>query len=230
MSKVNKNPARILSWDIETTHLKADFGTMLCVGYKWLHEKTVHVPSITDYPDWQKNMTDESRLLKDFKKVYESADMLVTYFGKGFDVKFLQAKFLEHGLGVAPNIPHVDLFYTVKANFALSRKSLQNVGYYLDLNTEKTPVEGKIWRRAATGHKPSIDYIVRHCKADVQMLEELYLRLRPLVRQHPRVAARGECSACGSRLLQARGRALTSTKGERHRYQCQECGHWSTRP
>jgi uncharacterized protein YprB with RNaseH-like and TPR domain len=220
---------RILVFDIETTNLKADFGTVLCVGYKWLGEKTVHVPSIMDYRGWKKDVTYDGHLIRDFKEVYEQADLLVTYFGKGFDVKYLNAKMLEHSLGTLPNTPHVDLFYTVKANLALSRKSLANVGYFLGLSTEKTPVEGRVWKKAQAGFPDAIEYVIRHCDADVKILEEAYLRLRPLVRQHPRVCGLPPCRSCGSNNLQRRGRAMTVMAGPRYRVQCQDCGAWENR-
>lgn len=205
-----------------------DFATILCIGYKWLGEKEVHVPSIMNYKGWKKDPTDDSKLVKDFLEVYKQADMTVTYFGSGFDRPAFTAKVLEHGLEVPPSVPMVDLFYTVKSNMAISRKSLQNVGYYLGLSTEKTPVEGKVWRKAQAGDEGSIQYVLDHCEADVKILEEAYLKLRPLVRTHPRVAAYADCRFCGGK-VQSRGYAITSTKGERQRFQCMTCGGWDTR-
>jgi uncharacterized protein YprB with RNaseH-like and TPR domain len=222
------NPAKILLWDIETTNLKMDFGTILCIGYKWLGENKVHVPAITDYPGWQKDPTNDKKLIKDFIEVYNSADLTVTYFGIGFDRKCINAKALEWGLPLPAPIPMVDLFYTVKGNLALSRKSLQNVGYYLGLSTEKTPVEGKIWRRATTGHAGSIKYIVDHCRADVLILEEAYERLKPLVRQHPRVGEYWQCRYCAGEVIK-RGFTLTTIQKPKQRVQCKNCGGWDLR-
>lgn len=226
-----KKEPKILFWDLECTHLKADWGTILCAGYKFLHEKKVHVPSIMDYEGWEKDVTNDKKLVQDFYKVLMEADLIVTYFGKGFDWKYITAKLLEHGLPPLPNIPHIDLFYTVKNNMALSRKSLDNVARFLDLENQKSPVTGKMWKQAQIGNKNAIKYVIKHCKFDVLVLEELYLKLRPLVRQHPRVGEVRNCSACGSNRLHRRGRALsTVAKTERYRYQCQDCRHWSVRP
>lgn len=224
-----KTDAKILIFDIETTHLKADFGTMLSFGYKWLGDKYPTVLSIMDYKGWKNDPTDDSKLARDAYKILEQADMFVTYFGKGFDVKYLNAKMLEHGLPIIPNTAHVDLFYTVKANLALSRKSLGNVGYFLGLNAEKTPVEGRIWKKAMVGDQDSIRYVIEHNAADVDLLEEAYLKLRPLVRQHPRVSTIDECRACGSDKVQRRGYSVSVLRGPQYRIKCTECGHWETR-
>lgn len=219
--------ARILLWDIETSHLKADFGTVLCCGWKWLDEKRIHVPAITDYRGWDHDATNDKNLIRDFAKVLTEADIWVTYYGKGFDVPYIQAKLLEHGLPFLPNTRHVDLFFTVKHNMAISRKSLANVSWFLRLNAKKTPVDGRTWKKAMTGHKQSIKYVVDHCYSDVELLEEAYLRLRPLVRMHPLVAHHGSCQACGEKRLVKKGFIMTSKK-IRQRFQCQTCGHWSS--
>ena len=227
---MSKPPAKILLYDIETSHLKADFGSLLAFGYKWLHEKRVNVPTILDFNP--KNAIDDSGITAEANRVLSEADMVVTFYGKGFDQKFLNAKFLEHDLPILANIPHVDLFFTVKSNLALTRKSLANVAYFLQLANVKTPVEGRLWKQAMIGEPKAIKYVKDHCRADVLILEEAYLRLLPLIRTHPRVAGAdlGRCRACGSDKLQSRGRHITALQKPRRRVQCQDCASWDTRP
>lgn len=221
--------SKILLWDLETSHLKCDFGTLLACGYKWLGENKTKVISLADFNNFKRDPTDDSAITKAFLDIYNQADMTIGYYSSGFDIKFFHGKVLEHGLPVPPKIPMVDLFYTVKANLALSRKSLQNVGYFLGLSAEKTPVEGKIWKAASCGNKKALKYIVDHCRADVEILEEAYLRLRPLVRTHPRVSGYAPCRFCGGK-VQSRGPALSVCKGDRKRFQCTSCFGWDTRP
>ncbi len=221
--------AKILLWDIESTGLKGDFATILCIGYKWYGEEKVHVISITDYKEkFEADPTNDGPLIKDFMKVFAEADMSITYFGIGFDRKMFYTKLLEHSLPLPANIPMVDLFFTVKSNTSLSRKSLDNVAHFLRCATQKTKVDGRIWKKAMAGHRGSIKYIIDHCEKDVIVLEEVYERLRPLVRTHPRVAALGDCRYCGSTRLQRRGFALTVLKGKQQRLVCKDCGGWDT--
>lgn len=197
------------------------------MGFKVLGEKTPLVISIKDFPG--QSIWDEKPLLKEVYKLLSDADMWTTYYGVRFDVPFLQAKFLEYGMPVLPPIPHKDLYFTVKSNLKISRKSLQNVGYYLGLSNEKTPVEGKIWKKAMCGDAAALRYIVAHCKADVLVLEELYERLRPLIRMHPRVNGLAGCRFCGEEKLQRRGRIITHLKKEKQRVWCKACGGWDQR-
>jgi DNA polymerase elongation subunit (family B) len=221
---------KVLVWDIESSGLVADFATILCIGYKFLDETKTHVLSITDYPQFEKDPTNDKQLIKDFLKVYTSADLTVAYNGVLFDRPMLYAKIMEHKLPIPPNIPLQDPYFCVKSNLRISRKSLQNVGYFLELSNEKTPVEGRIWKRASAGHRPSIEYIKRHCIADVKVLEECYLALRPLMRSHFRLSEDlGHCRFCNSDHLQSRGRAVSKLKGIQRRVQCIECGGWDQR-
>lgn len=229
--------ARILLFDIETSHLKADFGTLLAFGYKWFDEKRIYVPTILDFePD---SAIDDLGVVTEAHRVLGLADVIVTYYGKGFDTKFLNSKFLEHGLPILANIPHIDLFFTVKSNLSLSRKSLANFAYFANLEATKTPVEGRLWKQAMIGDKGAIKYVKDHCRADVQLLEETYLKLRPLVRQHPRVAGpdTDRCPACGGTKAQRRGLQYTTLQKPKQRLQCTErrpsgevCGSWYTLP
>src|ERR1700674_4282950 len=138
---------RILTWDLECTDLKSDWGTLLCVGYKYLDEKQVHVISIMDYDGWDKDVTNDRKLVADFHKVLSECDMQVTFYGKMFDWPWMTGKFLEYGLEPLPNIPHVDLFFTARSNMRITRKSLDNISKYLGLPQKKYYVEGKLWKQ-----------------------------------------------------------------------------------
>lgn len=221
--------ARILVWDLETSDLRSDWGFTICGGFKWLGEKEVYCPSILDYEGWEQDPTNDRKLIRDLHKVLTQADMIVTFYGKGFDLKWMNSKCLEYGLPVLPNSPHVDLYFVARSNLNLSRKSLDNIGRYLNLPKKKFHVAGSIWKQARIGRPEAIKKVIEHCKADVLMTEKLYYRLRPLVRQHPRVEGWAPCRACGSNKLQRRGYAMTATKGRRIRVQCTACSAWETR-
>lgn len=222
--------SRVLIWDIECTNLDADFGTILCIGYKWLGEKKVTILTITDYASFEKDPTNDKQLVKDFLKVYNSADMTVAYNGVLFDRPYILAKVLEYGLEVPPSIPMQDPYFAVKSNLRISRKSLAVVEELLGLEEQKTRVLRKVWKRAATGHIPSIRYVIQHCKKDVLVLEEAYLRLRPLMRTHFRLGEDlGHCRFCNSDNLQSRGKSISKVKGAQRRVQCLDCAAWDTR-
>jgi len=75
-------------------------------------------------------------------------------------------------------------------------------------------------------------YPMHNCQ-DVQLLEDVYLKLRPFI-SHPNVnLITGQretdctCHVCQSKDVTKRGFSFTKT-GRKQRYQCNDCGSWST--
>ena len=221
---------KALVFDIETSDLRPDWGTTLCIGYKWIGDKKPTVLSIMDYDGWQENVTDDKRLIETFHKVMMESQMYISFYGKDFDLKWLNSKFLEYGLPILPSTAHVDLYYTAKGNLNLSRKSLDNLSKFLGLKKKKYYVEGAIWKLARVGKPDAIKKLIDHCAADVEITEEAYYKLRGFVRQHPRINGYWTCRVCGSNRLQSRGKELTTTKGTMIRFKCTDCGSWSRYP
>jgi uncharacterized protein YprB with RNaseH-like and TPR domain len=216
--------SKIIAFDIEATGLKADFAYLLSAAFGDVNEDKITVHTLPEG-----KLANEGRLVRVVAERIQEADVLVSYYGKGYDIPFLNAKMLEYDLPVLPNIPHVDLYFTVKHTLAISRKSLANIAYFTRAKSSKTAVEGRLWKAAMIGDKKALAEIARHNIADVQVLKEVYNKLRPLVRQHPRVNGYGPCRTCGSEKLQRRGIAITQLKSQRQRVQCQKCGSWDLR-
>lgn len=224
------NQARILLWDLETTSLKADFGFILAAGYKWLGEKRSHVLTIGDF-NAANFRQKEKALVKAFGEVLAQADISVTHNGQRYDHPWMNAKMLEHRLGYLPAIPQVDTLQIARKHLkAVSRKRLDTLSSYLGTHAEKTPVDGHIWVDAAMGRKSALKYIIDHCRADVDVLEEVYLILRPLFVGHPRVQGFGPCRYCGSYRLNRRGFAYSANRGSQVHLVCQDCGGGERRP
>lgn len=224
---------RIMFYDLETTDLDADFGNLVAFGWKVLGEKDAHVLSLLDTNKVCKtcgrvDAVDDKPLVVQAHKILSSADMWVTWYGKGFDAKFINTRILDAKLEPLPDIPHVDLYWTARGKLKLSSNRLASVQNFLQLPTAKTPITKRAWRRAQAGDVKSIEYIVEHCEKDVDVLEQAYERLRPYVSTHPRVNGVDPCRVCGGN-VQRRGTALTTLKGPRMRVQCTECAHWETR-
>lgn len=232
------NPARILLLDIEATNLDADMGFLLCVGYKWFGQERVNVTSLLDYPDaFGKDPTNDKYVLRALHPLMVEADLIVAYYGKEyrFDVPFINTRMLWHRLPVLPTTTRiVDLYDVAKRDLKLHSRRLASVLDLLQASSEKTKLSGRIWIRAAAGHKPSLRYVINHCFWDVKLLEEAYVGLRAFVRTHPNVTGEfsnrmlGKCRTCGSTRLQRRGYALTRSN-RKVRVHCQNCGSWDVR-
>lgn len=222
---------KILAWDIEASNLAADFGIVLCVGFKEVGTGRPVVFDILDYVGENGDLIKaEKKLLADVSKELLTADVWLTHFGTWYDIPFINTRLLYHKLPILPpNYAHIDTWKIAKNRLKMRNNRLVTISEFLGTEEEKNAIKPEQWIRALGGHKPSMDYIVEHCRRDVVVLEEAYLRLRPLVLDHPSkllVDGRGKCGVCGSNKLTKRGYHVTRTR-KYQRFQCQHCGAWS---
>lgn len=224
------NEARILFMDLETgPSLNADFGVVLCMGYKWADDKKVKLITLLDHPG--KHYTDDKPLMKEIAKVWNQADVVVTWYGLGHDEPFLITRTLKHRLPPLKEVYHLDLWKTARKRFKLRNNRLVTVSEFFGTSEHKNAIQEDAWLRVLAGDKKAMRYIADHCRRDVEVLEEVYYRMRPYIKSHPRVAHgdMGSCRFCGSERLHKRGITITAAKGKAQRVQCQECGGWDNR-
>lgn len=216
-------------FDLETTNLNANYGYILCMAWKHLGESKVHCISIDQTASFAKDPTSDKLLVQAAAKALADSDIVVGWYSSRFDWPFLQSRLLTHGLPSMPPTPHVDLWRTAKYQMKLNSNRLASVSEFLGLE-EKTPIRSREWIRAMSGHRKSIKYVIDHCKQDIVVLEQAYLRMRPVIKGHPNVnVATGKqdaCPICGQARLQSRG-YLIATVNKTQRFHCQACGGWS---
>lgn len=221
---------RILSWDLECSGLNADFGIILCAGFKEVGKGKAEVYNILDYSEGGDLIRAERRLLKDISTRLLDCDVWLTHYGTWFDVPFVNSRLLYHKLPVLPaNFSHLDTWKISRNRLKLRSNRLVTISEFLGTDEHKNAIKPEQWIRAMGGHIPSMNYIVEHCRRDVVVLEEVYNRLRPLVLDHPNrglIDGRGGCGICGADKLQKRGFHVTRTR-KYQRYQCSSCGGWS---
>jgi len=220
---------KIILWDLETSNLSANFGKIISFGWKELGSKKVTVASLLNSKSsFKKGIISDKELVSYAHSILSQADAWVTYYGRKFDVPFLNTRLIRHDLNVLPDVKHIDVWFTSKFKLKLNSNRLKSVTEFLGVH-EKTPVVGEIWNNAVTGHRPSIKYINEHCYHDVIALEDVYYKLRPLLLQHPNsnffTGIEGSCPICSSPNIEKRGRQLVAKKIHQ-RLHCKNCGKW----
>jgi len=232
---------KILCWDLETSSLNANGGFIIAASIVDVATPTKVYRSfrVDDYAGWADDPWHDRDLVRDLVGTLGEADTWVTYYGKRFDLPFLNTRIVfwrgkKQKIDHLENVPHIDLYDTAKRRLKLHSNRLQVVSDLLG-HGDKTPLQLPTWIKAAGGHKPSIQYIAEHCDKDAIILAKNYLSLRPLVVAHPHIGLLGggrsseSCPVCGSRHLQRRG-TYTTPASVRQRLWCKKCGKWSSTP
>lgn len=235
MSKLNIPDQKVLLLDIETRPAKAfiwraygeqnigvdqiiDGGGTICVGAKWLGDKECQL-----FSDWDHG---HEEMLKQIHEMMSYADAVVTYNGDKFDLPKLQGEFLLAGLPPTPPATSIDCVKAVR-KFGFFVNRLAYIGPLLEVGKKMEHEGFPLWIKVMEGDTAAQNRMGKYCKQDVNLLEKLYLRIRPFVLNHPHLGKVGahECGACGSTHVQSRGSRRTKAF-KIQRLQCVDCGSW----
>ena len=159
--------------DIEASDLQANWGMMLswCLKYRdndKIKSSVITKEEIFDYKF-------DERLLKELMKELENVDIVVTYYGTGFDIPFLRTRAMYYDIDFPEfgSMYHWDLFYKVRSKLKTHRKSLEVVTKFYGIEG-KTHLEPDMMFRAQYGHPKALKQLLHHNKEDVIILESLH--------------------------------------------------------
>ena len=165
--------------DIETSNFHADAGFMLSWAIAIPGEQQTYSDVITRQ-DIQRGYGDDKRILVSLVETMRKCDVVATFFGKRFDAPYLRARAISHNLSFPTygSIVHLDLFYACRTLFKLHRRSLDAACSFLNI-PGKTHLDMGIWNKARVGHTQSLQYVLEHNLADVEILAQLFDRIKP---------------------------------------------------
>ncbi len=195
---------------------------ILCYAAKWFGDSNIIFDS--------KHASSMGDMLAGLRQLLESADVVVHYNGARFDIPVINREFLKFGYTPPAPYKQVDLYKVAKYHFKFLSNKLDYICQYLGLG-KKAPSGMELWVGCMNGDKDAWDKMERYNKMDVELLESLYIKMRPWITNHPNQGAyQAEpghiCPNCAGSRLQRRGFAVTTTR-KYQRYVCQDCGHWS---
>jgi len=173
-------------FDIETSNLRADFSIMLSACIKPYGQKPI-VFRADDYPSWTEDRSDDCQITKAIAVELRQHAIVIGHYSQKFDIPFIRAKMLKHGLDPLPPMFGIDTWRIAKNNFAVSSRRLKNLANYFDVG-DKEGVDGDLWLKAAfNGDKKAMDAIVEHNIIDVEVLEKLACISFPFLKSMPKL-------------------------------------------
>lgn len=215
--------------------LKATISTIICAGWKRYGERRTHCINAWDFPNWKKNVNDDSELVKALYDVLVDADAVVTHNGKRFDWKFFQTRLMKHGLPPLSKINHIDTKELAKRHLFTFNNRLGTIGKFL-VDDNKLQHEGwDLWVKVHERNPTAMRKMERYCKQDVDLLEKIFKKMKPFISNMPNMnlyslphigCGKNICPNCASTRLQSKGYRYTKTTIYK-RYICKDCGTYS---
>jgi len=237
--KDTKQP-KILLLDVETTPLKVytfeirkqyiphtsiiDDSFLICWSCKWLFDSNIMSDVLTSQEAIEKN---DNRIVNSIWKIMESADVIISHNGKRFDLPYLNYRFVMNGLKPPSPFQTIDTLEKTKRHFRFSSNRLDYLGMLIR-NKGKIKTDLDLWKGCLEGDQESLDNMVAYNKEDVNLLEEVYVFIRPFIHSHFNTAIYQEstepsCPTCGSVDITECGH-YTTMVNRYLAFRCNSCG------
>jgi len=200
---------------------------VICICWKWEGQDKVY--SV----EWEKGC--DKAALKRFMEVALTADELVAHNGDNFDEKWIRTRCLIHGIDCPPRLNNYDTLKKARSHFRFNSNRLDYLGK-LFFGEGKSPVGFQDWVEITLNNcSEAMDKMVKYCKQDVRLLEDVFHKLQPYVEHNRHVGAhtgygRFSCPNCGSEDSVYRKKRHTKSGILKHQLQCKskKCGRYFT--
>lgn len=234
-----KNPQVVLI-DVETSPIRAyawgtfkqyiphtsiiDSSFMISWAAKQLFSSQIMSDVLTTEEALEKN---DNRIVNSIWKVMENANVLIAHNGRRFDLRYINTRFLMNGLKPPSPFQTIDTLDVAKKNFLFSSNKLDYLGTLIH-NKGKIKTDFELWTKCLDGDKQALQYMQDYNKQDVQLLEDVYVSLRPFIYSHPNTAIYQEstepsCPSCGSTDITECG-YYTTMVNQYLAFRCNSCG------
>lgn len=171
--KLTEKAKTLCCWDTESTGLKGDYNSILCLSVKPYAGKP------TTFSIEQPG--NDRKVVREAKEFLESFDVWVTYYGKGFDVKMLDTRLLKWGLEPVNKRPHIDMYFQLKSHLLTGRRSQAHLLEWLETPQKKMSVGADMWNDVLRNPTKAIGTMRERCESDCAGLENLYDRCKHLI-------------------------------------------------
>jgi len=196
---------------------------IICICYKWSDESKIH--SL----DWGVNKQDSTKMIEEFSKVIEQADIVVAHNADRFDIKQINTQRLIKSMSPLDWPSSNDTLKQFRKYFALPSYKLDYIASLL-LKTGKDRMVFQDWIDIVEGKSPkAMEKMIKYCIKDVKMLSDIYKRAAKWFKPKLHVGvmnglrARSSCPDCGSQESSSKGRRFTATRVYQRRL-CLKCG------
>lgn len=206
---------------------------LLSFSAKWLGQDDIITIGLPYYDDYHPDNHCDKRLCEDLHKLLSEADVLVAHNLVNFDWKVAQTRFLLNGLDVVPPNKLVDTLNIAKQNFRFPTNKLETLAKHLGVGEKMQNSGASLWVDCVAGKQEAWLEMLEYNTIDVEVLEKVYLKLRPYDKKHPNVSmyfkdkSEHRCVCCGSTDLTLTDKKSFTGLSEFAVYQCNSCGKHS---
>jgi DNA polymerase elongation subunit (family B) len=217
-------PHKVYCWGLYDQNISinqiVEPGFTLCWSAKWYGTKKIYFSSL--------QRDGHKKMIQNIYDLLEEANAIISYNGNRFDIPTLNKEFVLEGLTPPSSYKEIDLLRIARQRFRFPSNKLDYISKELGLGSKTKHLGMDLWRGCMSGEKASWRIMERYNKQDVKLLEALYIKLLPWIKNHPNHglyvdAKHPICRNCGSPDIIKKGFEYLQV-GKYQRYKCNTCG------
>jgi len=238
---VKRNIGKILLLDIETAPMRAFVWSrwkqnvglnqtisesfMISWSAKWLYDTEVMSDVLTSR---EAILEDDKRICTSIWELLDLADVIIAHNGQSFDIPKINGRLILNGLKPTTPYTQIDTLLVARKRFSFSSNKLDALAGYFGIDC-KIDTNFELWKGCLDGDKESLKYMEIYNKKDVEILEEVYIKLKPWILNHPNVSLYNDlqekqCTSCGSSdVEEIEDKLYYTSVGAYRMYRC-KCG------
>jgi len=224
-------PLMAFVWRLKTRYVNPDMleksnWWVISWSAKWLFEDSVMSDVVTNEEAVNE---DDSRVIHSIWNLINEADIVISHNGINFDHKLLNMRWLLHDMQPPAHYRVIDTYRSCRGLFDFPSYKLDFITKQLGIASKMEHEGFNMWRKSLLGDTEALANMSKYNDQDVKSLEELYLAIRPWIRNHPNLGVFMEsevpvCRVCGSKNLRhMEGHDYTTNLSKYETLRC-ECG------
>ena len=230
--------AKILIFDIETSLMKVfvwglykqfiphtniiDDWYVISWAAKWLYDDEVQSDVLKSEEAINR---DDSRVLESMWNLLNEADIVIAHNGDRFDLRKLNWRFINNEMDPPTPFRSIDTLKIARKEFAAPSYKLDFLTKNFGLHTKLT-TDFQLWVDCMEGDKDRLGEMSTYNKRDVVALEDVYLKIRPYIKNHPNLGVLADmdiCSNCGSEHIEETDSVYLTSSNKFIVYRCNGC-------
>ncbi len=234
---------KILIYDIETSRVQADLWwsgkqyvngsqitsepSIITLAWKWFGSDEVY------HLKWDKKKSDK-KLVTDFLKEYNKADMVIGYNNDNFDNRWINARALRYGLDVNVHVKSFDIMKQSKRLFRLPSYSMNYLAKFVGVETKLQHTGLAMWEAIQNGGKreakKAMKLMIEYNVQDIIVTEQVFLKVVKYMKFPIHLGVIGgkskaSCPSCGSENVKLHKTSVTAAGTIQRIMKCKEDKH-----
>lgn len=192
-------------WQLKTRYVNVDMlesnnWYVISWAAKWLMEEEMMHDILT--PEEAVN-EDDYRIVGSLWDLINEADIVISHNGINFDHKVMNMRWLLNGYPPPAMYRVIDTYRSTRSLFNLPSYKLDFIAKILGIPAKMSHEGFNMWRKSTKGDEEALDTMLAYNDQDVSVLEDVYLIVRPWIKNHPNLGVFIEsetsvCRVCGS--------------------------------